>query len=327
MKMKLIFLLVVTGSLLGSGINNWVFGKETAFPTKPIEFYCPWGPGGAVSNAGRVVAKTLSEIIKNPVVVIHKTGGGGSVAASYVAKSKPDGYTLLISNTASNGIIPSIRMVEYKNADFEHLGLYLTQGLGLAVRSDAPWRTLKELVADAKKEPGKLKFSSSGIGTSSHFGVELLKIAAGGLKIGHVAFKSGPEGVAALLGDHVHMTFMYVVDLKGSLEAGTLRMLATGTEERMEDYPNIPTFAESGYPEVKIVSWHGLSAPIGLAKNVSDKLKDAIYKTIKHPDAKKGLRQLGYFPTFKGSEEYTEFIKEEEKKYQMIAKEAGIKID
>lgn len=322
-----ICLLVLVGSLLGPGITNGAFGKDPVFPTKPIEFYCPWGPGGAVSNAGRVVAATLSEIIKTPVVVIHKTGGGGSVAAAYVAKAKPDGYSLLISNTACNAIIPSIRTAEYKNADFDHLALYLTQGLGLGVKSDAPWRTLQELVADAKREPGKLKYASSGAGTSSQFGLELFKISAGRLKIGHLPFKSGPEAVASVLGGHAHMTFMYVVDLKGSIEAGTMRMLATGTEERMEDYPNTPTFAEAGYPGVKIVSWHGLSAPVGVPKEVSNKLKDAIYKAIKHPDVKKGLRQLGYFPAFKNSEEFTIFVGEEEKKYQMIAKEAGIRMD
>lgn len=327
MHRKLICFLLAMGTVFGFGATKGIFAKEKDFPSKPVELVCPWGAGGTVSMGGRVIAGTLAEYLKTPVVLIHKTGGGGSVAAAYVARCKPDGYTLLIFNVASNVIIPAIRSVEYTNADFEVLAQYLAQVLVLVVKNDAPWKTLEDLVADAKKNPGKLKFATAGIGTSSHFCVELFKNAAGGLKMGHVPFKSGPEIVAAILGGHVDMAILYLGDTKGAVEAGRLRMLAAAAEKRLDDYPAIPTFAELGYPMVKTLSWHGIAAPARLPKGVSEKLKDALAKTISHPEVKKMLVHLGYIPTYRKADEFTKYVAEEEKKFQRIAKEAGIKVE
>jgi tripartite-type tricarboxylate transporter receptor subunit TctC len=327
MKEKLICLLLVIGSLLGIGITNEVLGKEKEFPSKPIELICHMGAGGSTSMGGRIVAGTLSEFLGTPVVVINKTGGGGSVAATYAARSKPDGYTLFIFNSGPNGATPAMRSVDYKNTDFELIALYGTQPLVLGVKSDAPWKTLGELVEEAKKNPGKLKFSTPGIGTSSHFMMELFKITAGGLKIAHVPYKSGPESLAAVLGGHVQINSSFVVDIKGAVDAGRLRVLAVAEEKRLEDYPDIPTFSELGYPEVKLTAWYGIAAPIGVPKEVSDKLKDALYKTIKHPEVKKMLTNVGFTPVFKDAEEFTKFVREEENKFHRIAKEAGIKME
>jgi tripartite-type tricarboxylate transporter receptor subunit TctC len=317
----------VIGSLMWLGVADEVLGKEKVFPNKSIELICPWGAGGSTSMGGRIIAGTLSELLGTPVVVINKTGGGGSVAAAYVAKAKPDGYTLLISNSGTNAAFLAIKSLGYKNEDFEQLAEYGTQEMALVVKSDAPWKTLLELVADAKREPEKLKFSSAGIGTGSHFCMEVFKIAAGGLKIAHVPFKSGPEAIAAILGGHLHMATLYSTDVKGVVEAGRLRILAIPAEKRLEDYPDIPTFSELGYPEVIWTAWYGIAAPKGVPKEVSEKLKDALYKAIKYPDVKKMLMHIGYNPVFKNAEEFTKFVFEEEKKCKKIAKEANIKID
>ena len=275
----------------------------------------------------RIIAGTLSEMIGRTVVVNNKPGAGGSIGAEYVAKAKPDGYTLFVFNSGSNGVTPAIRSVRYKNEDFELFGQYAIQALGLVVKSDAPWKSVEELVQYAKKNPGALKFATSGIGTSGHFCMELFKKAAGGLKIEHVPFKSGPEYIAALLGGHVHMGILYLVDIKGPLEAGKLRLLAPATEKRLEDYPDVPTFAEKGYPEVKMTAWYGVSAPKGLPKDIADKLQTSLAKTFQHPEVKKMLTQIGYAPVYKDAEEFSRFVKEEEKKLTRIAKEANIKID
>ncbi|MCX5907507.1 MAG: tripartite tricarboxylate transporter substrate-binding protein, partial [Deltaproteobacteria bacterium] len=160
-----------------------------------------------------------------------------------------------------------------------------------------------------------------------HFCMELFKKVGGDLKIEHVPFKSGPEYIAALLGGHVHMGILYLVDVKGPVEAGKLHLLAAATEKRMEDYPDIPTFAEKGYPEVKMTAWYGISAPVGLPKEVSEKLKVALTKTFQHPAVNKMLTQIGYSPIYKDPEEFSRYVKEEEKKLYQIAKEANIKID
>ncbi len=301
-------------------------GKEN-YPTKNIELVCPYGAGGSTSMGARIIAGTLSEMIGRTVVVNNKPGAGGSIGAEYVAKAKPDGYTLFIHNSGSNGVTPAIRTVRYKNNDFELFGQYAIQALGLVVKSDAPWKTVEELVQYAKQNPGALKYATSGIGTSGHFCMELFKSTAGGLKIEHVPFKSGPEYIAALLGGHVQMGILYLVDIKGPLEAGKLRLLAPATEKRLEDYPGIPTFGEKGYPEVKMTAWYGVSAPKGLPKDVSAKLKGCLENTFQHPEVKKMLTQIGYAPVYKDAEEFSRFVNEEEKKLTRIAKEANIKID
>jgi tripartite-type tricarboxylate transporter receptor subunit TctC len=327
MNRKVKCMLLVISGLLSLGITNGVLGAEKGFPEKPIELISPWGAGGSVSVGGRIIAGTLTQFLETPVILINKTGGGGAVGTAYVAKSKPDGYTLLVANLASNVIMPSLRSVDFKKSSFEALGLFARQDLPFVVKSDAPWKTLKELVAHAKKEPGKLKYCTPGTGTATHFTMELFKSAAGGLKIDHVPFKSGPEAVVALLGGHVHVGCLNMIDIKGSVDAGRLRILASPTEERLEDYPDIPIFAELGYPEVKLWSWFGIAAPIGVPKEVSDKLKIALYKTIKHPDVKMMIRNTGCIPVFKDSEEFNKFLNEEEKKILKIAKEAGIRLD
>jgi tripartite-type tricarboxylate transporter receptor subunit TctC len=327
MKKKLVCFLMVIGVLVCLGVTNGALGAGKGFPAKPIELVCPWGAGGSTSMGGRVIAGALSEFIGVPAVLKHKTGAGGTIAATYVAKSKPDGYTLLIFNSATNGIIPAIRKIEYSNSDFEVLAQYAIQPLALTVSKDAPWKTLQELVEDAKKRPGELKFATPGLGTSSHFSMELFKLAAGRLKIDHIPFKSGTKCIAAIMGGHVHMGLMYMVGVKGSYEAGRVRLLAVATEKRLKGYPKIPTFVELGYPDVKMTAWYGIATRAGAPKEVSDKLKDALYKTIENKDVNRLLSKIGYFPVFRKAEEFAEFVSKEEKKFSRIAKEAKIKLD
>jgi tripartite-type tricarboxylate transporter receptor subunit TctC len=302
------------------------FAQED-YPIKNIELICPYGAGGSTSMGARIIAGTVSEFLGKPVIVVNKTGAGGSIAAAYAAKAKPDGYTLFVFNSGTNGVTPATRQVTYANADFELFGQYASQMMGLVVRSDAPWKTVGELVEYAKKNPGVVKFGTSGVGTSGHFGMELFKIAAGDLKIDHVPFKSGPEYIAAMLGNHIQLGFWYVVDFKPQVDSGRLRLLATAMEKRYKDFPDVPTFVEAGYPDVKLTAWYGISAPKGVPKQVSEKLKDALYKTFQNTDVKKMLVHIGYDPVFRDAEQFKQFVSEEEKKYQRVAREANIKID
>jgi len=327
MSKRLLCFVVMIGCLVYFVFPNVGLTKEKEFPSKPIELVCPYGAGGSTSMGARIIAGTLSELLKGSVIVNIKAGAGGAIGAAYVAKSKPDGYTLFVFNSGSNGIIPVVRSVEYKNSDFEVFGQYAANLMAMVVKMDAPWKSVEELVAYAKKNPDALKYATNGIGTSSHLGMEIFKSVAGGLKIPHIPFKSGPEFVTALLGGHAHMGLFFVVDIKGPIEASKLRILAAATEKRLEEYPDIPTFAEIGYPEVKMTGWYGIAAPKGVPKEISDKLKDALYKTFQHPEVKKMLALLGFVPVFRDTEQFKIFVNEEEMKFQKIAKEANIKID
>jgi tripartite-type tricarboxylate transporter receptor subunit TctC len=319
-------------AIFAAGVLVTVFtlpaaAKEISYPTKNLELVCPFGAGGSTSMGARIIAGTLSEVLGRTVVVNNKPGAGGAIGAEYVAKAKPDGYTLFVHNSGSNGVTPAIRSVRYKNEDFELFGQYASQSLALVVKGDAPWKSTKELVQYAQKNPGALKYATSGIGTSGHFAMELFKTATGGLKIEHVPFKSGPEYLAALFGGHVQMGILFLVDLKGPVEGGKLRLLGSATEKRLEDYPSIPTLAEEGYPEVKMTAWYGISAPAGIPKDVSAKLRDALAKTFQHPEVKKMLTQIGYDPASRDGEAFTKFVREEEKKLAKIAKDANIRVE
>jgi tripartite-type tricarboxylate transporter receptor subunit TctC len=309
------------------GITNYVLGKEKAFPSKPIELVCPFGPGGSTSMGGRVIAGTLTEFIGAPAVVIYKTGGGGTVGPTHVLKSKPDGYTLLIAPTGPTVITPIIRSTGYKLEDFELLGQYAMEPMGLVVKSDAPWKTLEELVAYAKKNPGTLKLAIDGLGTPSNFAMEIFKISSGGLKIDSVPFLSSAETITAVLGGHVQMTYAYLTSAKGPYEGGRIRILAVGTDKRLEDYPNVPTFSEIGYPEVKWGPFFGLAAPLGVPKPVTDKLKEALSKTAQNLEVRKLLTQIGFIPVFRNAEEFTKFAKEERNRVIKFVKETGFKVD
>jgi tripartite-type tricarboxylate transporter receptor subunit TctC len=324
MARKLISSALLAG-LLGVGFPLAAGAAE--FPAKPIELVCPFGAGGSTSLGARIIAGTLGEILGKPVIVNNKPGAGGAIAASYVAKSTPDGHTLFVFNSGTNGVIPAIRTVDYKTADFELFGQYATQPLAIVVRSDAPWKTLQELVTHAKTNPHALKYATSGVGTSGHFAMELFKGAAGGIQIDHLPFKSGPEYIAALLGGHAQTGILYDVDIKGPVEAGKLRILATATDKRLDNYPNVPTFGEAGYPDVKLTAWYGVAAPKGVPMEASDKLKDALTKTFQHPEVQKMLTHIGYVPLYRDADQFRKFVSEEDEKYRKVAREAQIKAD
>jgi tripartite-type tricarboxylate transporter receptor subunit TctC len=296
------------------------------YPTKPIELICPFGAGGPVSLADRILADKLSEILKQPVVTVHKPGASGAIAAAYVAKSKPDGYTLFDFTSASNGTVLALRSdVSYSNADFEPLGQYGTHFLAMVIKADAPWKNVKDVVEYAKKNPGVLKFGSSGVGTTLQFGMELFKIAGGGLKIDHIPFKSAPEINAALLGGHIQIgTFTWGTS-KALYDAKKVRVLAVTVPA--EELPGIPTFAQEGYPEINLTAFYGLAAPKGLSKEVSKKLQEACATAFQDPKTKEMLRNIGLTPDYKNAKDFALFAEDRLQLFKKIAKEANIKLD
>jgi tripartite-type tricarboxylate transporter receptor subunit TctC len=305
-----------------------VFGPSLAaeYPTKPIELICPFGAGGPVSLADRILADKLTEILKQPVVTVHKPGASGAIAAAYVAKARPDGYTLFDFTSASNGTVLALRSdVSYTNADFETLGQYGTHFLAMVVKAEAPWKNVKDVVEYAKKNPGVLKFGSSGVGTTLQFGMELFKIAAGGLKIDHIPFKSAPEINAALLGGHIQLgTFTWGTS-KALYDAKKVRVLAVTIPA--EELPGIPTFAQEGYPEINLTAFYGLAAPKGLPKEISKKLQEACAIVFQDPKTKDMLRNIGLTPDYKNAKDFALFAEDRLQLFKRIAKEANIKLD
>jgi tripartite-type tricarboxylate transporter receptor subunit TctC len=297
---------------------------EDSYPSRPIELIVHRS-GGSTWAGGRIIADALSRSLNSPVLVVPKPAGAGTAAPIYAAQAKPDGYTLFVANSGTNGTMPEILKVPYKNSDFDYYALYGTQPMVLVVKADSPFKTLKDLVDEAKKHPGKLFYSTSSYGAQSHFVMEMFKLAAGNLKIDQVPYKSAPESVAGLLGGFVNVASTYLADVKGQIDAGLLRILAVPEEKRLAMYPNVPTFAESGYPQVISTAWFGIGAPKGIPKPIADKLKSQLDKVIHEPGVEKQLATIGYTPTYMDSESFTKFVATQEKIFARVAREANFK--
>jgi tripartite-type tricarboxylate transporter receptor subunit TctC len=295
-----------------------------SYPSRPIELIVHRS-GGSTWAGGRIIADALSRALNSPVVVVPKPAGAGTVAPAYVAHAAPDGYTLFVVNSGTNGTTPVILNVPYKNNDFDYYALYGTQPMVLVVRADSPFKTLRDLVETAKQRPGRLFYSTSSFGAQSHFVMEWLKLSAGHLKIDQVPYKSAPESVAGLLGGFVDVASTYLSDVKGQVDAGSLRILAVPEVKRLAEYPDVPTIAESGYPDVISTAWFGIGAPKSVPKPIADKLKSELDKVIHEPDVEKQLTTIGYTPVYMDSAKLTQFVNDQEAIFARIAKEADIK--
>ena len=321
---KRIWILGLTIGIIVSVHLNSAISAD--YPTKPIEYICPFGAGGPTSLANRIIADKLSQLLGQPVVVINKPGAGGAIASAYIARAKPDGYTIGDVTSSGNGVTLALRPgVTYKNSDFELLGQYGTHFLAMAVKEDAPWKTVKDLAEYAKRNPGVLKYGSSGVGSATQLCMELFKLTAGKLKIDHTPFKSGPEITAALLGGHIHTGTFTWGTVKAVYDAKKVRVLAVSVPA--EELPGIPTFEQAGYPEVNLTGFYGTAVPKGLPGEILNKLRDACAKTFQDPKTKEAFRNIGLTPDYKTPEEFAKFMEERIILYKRIGQEANITLD
>ena len=325
MKRNWVGLCMIVGLTWGSA-SGMASAAEREFPSKSIEIICPFGAGGSTSMGARIIAGAAGETLGRPVIVVNKPAGGGSVGGEFVAKAKPDGYTLLAASTSTNGINPAIKKLGYKNSDFEFLGQYAIIPMMLVVKSDAPWKSLEEIVAYAKAHPNELKGSTAGVGASDHFAMVLFNEVAG-VKITYLPFMSAGEEVAAILGGHAQVGFLDWRAVKGAVEGGKMRVLAQGNDQRLKEFPDIPTFAEKGYPRIKHYIWQGIAAPAGLPKGVSGKLKEAFSKAFQNKDVVETLSKIGFTPSYQSAEDFSKFVREEEQKFQRIVRETNMRVE
>lgn len=317
---------LMIGVALILGFSSLVSALD--YPTRSIELVVAFSAGGSSSMGARIMAQSASEIIGKPIVIVNKPGAGGSLAGGYVAKARPDGYTLLVFNSATNGISPVILSnTGYENSDFQLIAQFGTQNWAIVAKADAPWNDIKDFVEYAKKNPGKVKSGGTPRGSTSDFFMELFKFEAGGLKIDMVPFKGGAEFMAALLGGHVHIGTPASADMRGLYDARRIKLLGIASAERDPDFPDVPTFKEQGLPRVVIQSWYGIAVPKGVPKEIVNKLKDVFAKAMQHPDTPKMLKHIGFIPTYRNAEDFAKFVEDMEQMYTRVAKQAGIKVE
>ena len=320
---RLLFALI--GCVLFAGVFSGIGTASDSFPNKPIKLYTGWGAGGGTTLMARVISQRAGEILEEPIIVIPKPGGGGTICNDFVRRAAPDGYTLTVATLANNGASLLMHKVPYTIDDFEYLGMHATLPMLLIVNSNSPWKTLEELVDYAKKNPDQLKFSSNGVGSSSHIAMEQA-LEALDIRAVHVPFKSGPEMLSAVLGGHVQMSMAFRITIMPVKDGDKIRFLASATKERLKGFPDVPTFTEKGYPSVVYTPWYGLAAPKGLPKEVSQKLSDALAVAAQDKAVHKMLKKIGVDPVYKTGPEFTEHVHSQFATLQKLIKKLGIGI-
>jgi len=298
-----------------------------AWPDKPIRFVMTAPAGSSIDVIGRTIADKLKDRLGQPVIVDNKPAAGGSVAVAETAKAAPDGYTMVLAYNGPLSITPLLQKLPYDvQKDLAPVIITTSQPNVLAVNAQLPAKDVKELVAYAKANPGKVNYASVGPGSSSHLNGELLKSLAG-IDIVHIPFNGSPPAVTSTVQGETQMLFAVMQPLQPQIQAGKLRALAVTSAKRFPLLPDLPTIAESGYPKFESLAWNGVLVPAGTPKPVIARLNAEINAILKRPDVAQKLSAAGFDLIGGTPEDFGALIKAESDKWAPVIKSAGIKID
>jgi len=301
--------------------------QDQAYPIKPIKLLVGYAPGGATDIVARSMAAKLQETLGQPVVVENRAGAGSNIASEMVARSAPDGYTLLLGTIAN-----ATNMTAYKNMgydtmrDFVHITQTMAAPSVLALHPSVPVKNLREFVALAKQNPGKIAFSSSGSGGSPHLAGELLKMRAN-IDLLHVPYKGAAPAIADLLGGQVQMSFQTALSAIPHLKSGKLNVIAVASKKRMAALPNVPTMAEAGFADFEVSSWNGLFAPAKTPTHIVNALYNATIKALQTQDIKEKMEAQGAEPVGSSPDEFKAFVKAEIDKWEQVIIKSGARFD
>ena len=301
--------------------------QAQAYPTRPVKLVVGFTPGGGVDINARLLASKLSEILGQQVIVDNRPGAGTNIANEYVAKSAPDGYTLLINSPAI-----AINMALYKNLpydalrDFAAVSAFSESPNILVVNAASPAKSVDELIALARAKPGVLNYSSAGNGTTQHLAGELLKLRSG-TNIVHVPYKGSAPSLTALIAGEVDLTFANVPAILQHVKSGRLRPLASTGTRRSELMPDVPTMQEAGLNAVEVTVWYGVFAPAATPRDIVDKLSEAIIKATRSPDIRQRLLDQGAEPVGSTPAEFDKVLREEVAKWTEVIRVSRIQVE
>jgi tripartite-type tricarboxylate transporter receptor subunit TctC len=295
----------------------------TGYPDHPIQLIIPNVAGAQMDITGRMLAEEMEKITGGKIITNNKPGAGTVLGTDYVVRSKKDGYTILYTSAASFVYAPATNpeVVRYDPLkDIEPLGLYFFFPHTISVRADAPWKTFPQLIDYARKNPGKLRVSTIGVGTTPHFILEMIQSLTGA-QFTHVPFEGGESTVTAILGNHVEVTCEALAKVKPHVEAGKMKVLLI--TNKMPGYPDIPVITELGYKQGLPASWFAMFAPAGIPEEARKVLVPAVEKAVKN--TKRKAEQLGNVVDYKSPEEMRKMIEDEGRRAREVAQKMGLR--
>ncbi|MFO1312507.1 MAG: tripartite tricarboxylate transporter substrate binding protein [Burkholderiales bacterium] len=320
-------------------MKRWIVGTIAAvasalvlaqevYPNRAVKIVVPFAPGGATDITARLIGEKLQAKWGQPVVIENHPGAGGNVGSDLVAKAKPDGYTLLVGVTGSHAINTSLmKSMPYDPLkDFEPLTLATIYPNAIVVNAKVPASTLPELIALLKAKPATYSYGSDGNGTASHLTMELLK-AKSGVKITHVPYKGGGPMVTDLLGGQIQVGITGLPAVQQHLKAGTLKLIAITTPQRMPAYPAYPTIAEQGFPGFAAAPWAGFFAPKGTPQPIVLKVSGALVEVMAMPDVQQKMQEMGSQLVPNSPAEFRKFVEDEIAKWSEAVKVSGASVD
>jgi hypothetical protein len=315
-------LLQATGTALL--VPAWAQAQDK-FPSKPITWVCPYAAGGNADSRSRQVAKAMTLLLGQPIIIDNKAGAGGNIGTEAIARGKPDGYTLGMGNFAPLAVNQALfkKLNFDPQTDLTPICLIERGPLILMVRNDSPYKTVKDLVAAAKASPGKLSYASGGIGGSHHLSGALFEHAAG-IDMIHAPYKSGSAGATDLMGGQVNMMFEQMYTAMPAVKAGRLRALAITSKTRSPLAPDIPTMGEQGFPIVEVMNWQGLIGPKGMPAELVKQLNAACNSALQDPEVKDKILSQGNELGGGTPEQFAALIKSEAPRWAKVVRDAKI---
>jgi tripartite-type tricarboxylate transporter receptor subunit TctC len=322
---KRTLLRAAAAAVLVSSLPLAALAQAGDYPSKPIKLIVPFPAGGTSDVMGRMIADELGKVLKQPVVVENIGGAGGVIGTDRALKQPADGYTLIQTGVGQSAVAHGInaKMPYDSKADFIHLTQMHSGPNVLVVHPSTPYKSLKDLVDDAKKNPGKLSYGYTPA-ASGHMAMELLKQTAGIFMVG-IPYRGGGPMMTDMLGGTIPMMFINQDVALQHIKAGKLRPLAVTSLERNPLYPDVPTVSEQGYKGFTAMSWSGISVAKGTPKPITDKLEAALVQAMSSPQIKQRLESQGFVVPPQGSAEYTKFVASEHDRWVKVIKTAGIK--
>lgn len=297
-----------------------------SYPVRPIRLVVPYPPGGGADNVARPIAQKLSEALGQQVLIDNRGGAAGIVGAEIVAKSKPDGYTLL-DDSSSRAVNPALRPLPFDTMkDFASIGMIVINPSILVVHPSLPVNTVGELIKLAKSHPSQILFASSGVGSAPHMGAALFSYMAK-VEMVHVPYKGGGPALADLIGGHVQLLFPNIASGLPHVKSGKLRGIAVTSTKRSRAAPHLPTVAESGLPGFELHEWNALFAPAGTPPEIIAKLNTELNRILRSPEMRERLFAMGAEVAPSTPMELDDYVRKELVKWDKVVKDVGIKLD